>query len=101
MFIYNITTKVSAAISDKWIKWQREEHIPEIMSTQLFDEHKLFRLLEQDDLEGPTFVIQYYTAVKENYDKYIKEFAPELREKAYKKWGNQFIAFRSLLQAVQ
>ncbi len=101
MFIYNITTKVSAAISDKWVQWQREEHIPEIMSTQLFDEHKFFRLLEQDDSEGPTFVIQYFTPLKENYEKYIKEFAPELREKAFKKWGNQFIAFRSLLQAVQ
>ncbi len=101
MLIYNITTKVSDAISDEWIKWQREEHIPEIMRTQLFEEPKFFRLLEQDDSEGPTFVIQYFTPLKENYEKYIKEFAPELREKAFKKWGNQFIAFRSLLQAVQ
>ena len=101
MFIYNITTKVSDAISDEWVKWQRQEHIPEIMSTHLFEEHKFFRLLEQDDSEGPTFVIQYFTPLKENYDKYIKEFASQLREKAFKKWGNQFIAFRSLLQSVQ
>ena len=78
-----------------------EEHIPEVMSTQLFDEYKFFRLLEQDDSEGPTFVIQYFTPLKENYEKYINEFAPVLRERAFKKWGNQFIAFRSLLQAVQ
>ena len=92
---------MSALISDEWVHWQMEEHIPEIMSTQLFDEYKFFRLLEQDDSEGPTFVIQYFTPLKENYEKYINEFAPVLRERAFKKWGNQFIAFRSLLQAVQ
>ncbi|HEY8689924.1 MAG TPA: DUF4286 family protein [Chitinophagaceae bacterium] len=101
MFIYNLTIKVNNAILDEWMKWQTEEHIPEIMSTQLFAEHKFFRLLEQDDSEGPTFVIQYLTPVKENYDKYINEHAPKLREKAFKKWGDEFIAFRSLLQAVQ
>ena len=101
MFIYNITTKVNAAIADEWVKWQKEEHIPQIMNTNLFDKHQFFRLLEQDDSEGPTFVIQYFTPVKENYDKYIKEYAPEFREIAFKKWGDQFIAFRSLLQAVQ
>ncbi len=101
MFIYNLTIKVNNSILDEWVKWQTEEHIPEIMSTQLFIEHKFFRLLEQDDSEGPTFVIQYFTPVKENYDKYINEYAPKLREKAFKKWGDRFIAFRSLLQAVQ
>ena len=101
MFVYNITTKVSASISDEWVKWQKKEHIPEIMNTHLFDTHQFFRLLEQDDSEGPTFVIQYFTPVKENYDKYINEYAPGFRQKAFKKWGDQFIAFRSLLQAVQ
>lgn len=101
MIIYNITIKVNNAILDEWIKWQTEEHIPEIMSTQLFDKHTFFRLLEQDDTEGPTFVFQYYTLARKNYDKYIKEYAPKLREKAFKKWGGGFIAFRSLLESVQ
>jgi hypothetical protein len=101
MFIYNLTVKVDNSISDEWLKWQIEEHIPEIMNLQLFNKHKVFRLLEQDDSEGQTFVIQYFTEVKENYDKYINQHAKELRENAIKKWGNKFIAFRTLLQAVQ
>lgn len=101
MLIYNVTIKINNSILDEWMKWQMEEHIPEIMSTQLFKEYKCFRLLDQDDSEGPTFIFQYYTADRKNYDQYIQEYAPLFREKALKKWGNGFIAFRSLLQSVQ
>jgi hypothetical protein len=101
MFIYNITVKVSNSIADQWMKWQREEHIPEIMSTNLFYQYKIFRLLDQADTDGPTFVIQYYTDERKSYNQYIKDHAPTIREKAFVKWGKGFIAFRSLLQAVQ
>ena len=101
MLIYNITIKVNNAIAKEWLKWQLEEHIKDIMSTGLFDQYKFFRLLEQDDTEGPTFVFQFYTTDREKYDQYIHEHAPMLRENALKKWGDGFIAFRSLLEAVQ
>lgn len=101
MFIYNITVKVNKSIINEWVKWQQEEHIPEIMATELFSDFKFFRLLEQDDSDGPTFIVQYHTPSRNNYEKYIKQHAPVLREKAIKKWGNGFIAFRTLLQSVQ
>jgi hypothetical protein len=101
MFIYNITIKVNKAISAEWLKWQLEDHTPEIMATELFTDYKFFHLLDQDDAEGPTFVFQYYTEDRKNYDRYVHEYAPILREKAFKKWGHGFIAFRSLLQSVQ
>jgi len=101
MFISNITIKVDNAILQEWMQWQREEHIPEIMATNLFYEYKFFRLLDQDETEGSTFVIQYYASTKNNYNRYIQQHAPALREKALKKWGDGFIAFRSLLESVQ
>ena len=101
MFIYNITIKVSNAIADEWMKWQMEEHIPEIMATNLFDEYKVFRLHEQNDDEGQTFVFQYYTSERNNYNQYTNKHAPVLREKAFKKWGDRVIAFKSLLESVQ
>ena len=101
MFIYNITIKVNNSIEEEWMAWQMEEHVPGIMATNLFDKFKIFRLLEQDDSEGQTFVFQYYTEHRKNYEQYINEHASRLREKAVKKWGDAFIAFRSLLEAVQ
>ena len=101
MFIYNITTKVDIAISDEWKKWQMEEHIPEIMSTKLFKDYKFYRLLDQDEAEGETYIVQLFFVVKDNYDTYIKIFAPELRDKAINKWGDGFITYRTVMKAVQ
>jgi hypothetical protein len=70
------------------------------MNTGFFEDYKFFKLLEQDDSEGPTYVIQYYASSFQNYDRYIQEFAATLRQKAIEKWGNKFIAFRTVMQVV-
>ena len=100
MIVYNITIKILPAIEAEWIQWQQQEHIPEIMATGLFTEYKFFRLLDQDESEGITYVIQYFGSSPENYHQYINQFAPALREKALAKWGNQFIAFRTVMELV-
>ncbi len=100
MLVYNITLKIDADIEKDWITWMKQEHIPEVMATTLFTENKFFKLLEQDESDGITYVIQYFTASKENYDRYIHEFSPTLRQKAIEKWGNRFIAFRTVMQFV-
>ena len=100
MIVYNITIKIIPSIEQEWISWQKEEHIPEIMATGLFREYKFFRLLEQDETDGITYVLQYFTPDAGNYDRYIKKFAPLLREKAIKKWGEKFIAFRTVMKVV-
>ncbi len=100
MIAYNITTKIDWTIADEWLQWQQLDHIPEIMRTKLFDTHKIFRLLDQDDTEGPTFIIQYFTSSIKNYNLYIENFAPALRIVAINKWGDRFISFRTLMEVV-
>ena len=101
MIVYNITIKISPEIESEWLKWQREEHIPEIMSIGLFSDHKFFRLLDLDESDGITYVVQYFTSSIENYIQYIETFAPKLREKAFEKWGDRFIAHRTIMELVQ
>lgn len=101
MIVYNITLKIDPEIEKDWINWQKEEHIPEIMSTKLFSDYKLFRLLEQDETDGITFVIQYFTSSIENYHHYIEEFAPLLRKKSNEKWADRVISFRTIMELVQ
>ena len=100
MIVYNITIKIVPEIEADWIHWQQKEHIPEIMAAGLFDDYKFFRLLDQDETDGITYIVQYFAATKEKYNQYVEEFAPALREKALAKWGNQFIAFRTVMQVV-
>ena len=101
MLVYNITLKVEPSIAEEWIAWQKEEHIPEIMATGKFDSYKFFRLLKQDETDGPTYIVQYFTATKERYEQYINLHAPQLRQKAHDKWGNKFVGFRTLMETVQ
>ena len=100
MLIYNVTIKVEEAIAVAWMQWLLQEHIPEVMKTGCFSSNKVVRLLEIDDSEGPTYAIQYLAESKADYHRYIENFAPLLRQKSVDKWGNKFIAFRSLMQVV-
>ena len=100
MIVYNVTTKITQKIASDWLRWQQEEHSPELMATGLFSNFRIYRILDQDDSEGPTYTIQYFTDSLENYHQYISEFAPLLRKKAIDKWGDHFISFRTIMGAV-
>ena len=101
MIIYNVTIKVAASIAGEWLKWLQEEHIPDVMKSGCFSSYRVVRLLEVDDTEGPTYAIQYNANAKADYNRYIQLHAAGLRDKSYQKWGDRFIAFRSVMQVVE
>jgi hypothetical protein len=100
MIIYNVTVKPEPAIADAWLQWMKEEHIPDLINTGCFIKANIFQLIEVDDTEGPTYAVQYHAAAKADYNRYIQQYADAMRKKALDKWGNQFVAFRSVLQVV-
>ena len=100
MIIYNITIKVNAAIQTEWLQWLKEEHIPDILKTGCFSNANILQLLETDDSEGPTYAVQYLAESKAQYNLYIEKFSGIMRQKSFDKWGNQFIAFRSVMKVV-
>ena len=100
MIVYNVTIKITDAIHDAWLLWLKEEHVPEVLYTGCFTHATILRLLEIDDAEGPTYTVQYFAESKSLYNRYIEKHAGILRQKSFDKWGNQFIAFRSLMQVV-
>jgi len=101
MIIYNVTIKVDTSIADAWLPWLLHEHIPEVMQTGCFSSNRVVRLLEVDDSEGPTYAIQYNAESKADYNRYIQLHAATLRDRSYEKWGDRFIAFRSVMQVVE
>lgn len=101
MFIYNITTKVEHSIVEQWLQWQKEIHIPEIMATGFFSDHRFYKLLEHDDEQGTIFVTQFFADSRNNYDRYIQLSSPILRKKAIDKWNDKAVSFRTLLQNVE
>jgi len=100
MIVYNLSIKIEASVEKDWLHWQLQEHIPDVMATGYFTEYKFYRLLEQDDTESATYVVQYFAASLNNYQQYIERNAPLLRQKIKDKWGDKFVAFRTIMEAV-
>ena len=101
MIIYNVTIKVEMPIADDWLQWLLNNHIPDVMHTNCFAEYKVVRLLEVDDSEGPTYAIQYYAQSKSDYNRYIEMYACDMRQRSFEKWGERFVAFRSVMEVVK
>lgn len=100
MIIYNVTIKIDHSIAKEWIIWLKKEHIPDLIATGCFAHATILHLLEADDTEGITYAVQYHAESKALYNRYIENFSERMRKKATDKWGNKFIAFRSVMQVV-
>ena len=100
MIIYNLTVKVDHSKAANWLAWLKEEHIPEVIKTGCFTHATILQLMEIDESEGPTYAIQYHAESKSLYNNYIEKHAGLMRQKSFDKWGDKFIAFRSVMQVV-
>ncbi len=100
MYIYNVTTKVAHHIHTDWFHWMKNEHIPAVMHTNCFTQHVFVRLLEVEEEDGATYAVQYFANNLGDYNRYIDEFSVGLRNDGITKWGNQTIAYRTLMQVV-
>jgi hypothetical protein len=100
MLIYNVTTHISWPIHEAWLSWMQQHHLPAIMAAGCFEKYQIVRLLDVDDSDGPTYAVQFYCSGLDAYHRYIDDFAPELRNEALGKWGDQAIAFRTLMELV-
>ncbi len=100
MIVYNVTVKVDHTIAEQWLDWLKKEHIPDVINTGCFTHAHILRLLEVDETDGITYAVQYHAESKELYNRYISVFAETMRNKGFDKWGNKFIAFRSVMMVV-
>jgi hypothetical protein len=100
MIIYNVTVKTNHSIAAEWLDWLKQEHIPDMLATNCFTHANVLRLLDTDESDGVTYAVQYFAEDKAAYDQYMEKYAITMREKGTGKWGNNFVAFRSLLEVV-
>ena len=100
MIIYNVTSKIYHSIAAAWLSWLKEEHIPAMIATGCFSGATILRLLEVDEEEGPTYAVQYFAESKALYNRYIENYSAAIRQQTIAKWGDRFIAFRSVMQVV-
>ena len=99
MYIYNVTVSIDKASADEWHNWMKTVHIPMVMETGYFTDHKMCRVLFVDD-EGATFSTQYMFNSMEDIEAYQKLEAPRLQADMKALYEGKYAAFRTLLEII-
>ena len=100
MIVYNITANVSWVVHNEWLRWMQEVHIPEILATGWFFEYRILKLLDVDDIDGPTYAIQFHTLTMDNYRSFVEKHEALFRQKVMGKWRDQVVAFSSVMEVL-
>jgi len=103
MILYNVTINVEENLHDEWLDWMINEHIPNVMRTNMFIDYKMYRIISRLPEEtGITYSIQYHAQTIENYEIYKAVYAPVLQQQTLERFGvsNLPMAFRTVLEEV-
>lgn len=99
MIIYNVTINVQEDIHDEWVKWMKEEHIPEMLETKKFSKALMTKVLVQEPMGGITYSVQYTAESRKMLQRYYDENAEDLRSRS-KAFEGKFVAFRTELEVI-
>jgi len=101
MIVYNVTCVVDEQIESDWLEWMLTEHIPEVLSTQHFTESKILKILNlTEEKHEISYAIQYSCNSIEQLTQYREKHGPSLQQKTIVKFGDKFIAFRTVLEEI-
>jgi hypothetical protein len=101
MILYNVTVNIDSDVEEDWIVWMKETHIPEVMETGFFSEHRLMKMLSESQEEtGSTYAIQYMADNLDQLETYLNTAAPKLQKASIIRYGTKMAAFRTVLEEV-
>lgn len=100
MILYSVTVNIDQAIHDEWLRWMIEKHVPDVLATGFFKEHKILRLLNEEENGSVTYSFQYFTEDLEKLEEYQKKYAPTLQQEHAERYKDRFVAFRTVLEVV-
>lgn len=101
MILYNVTASVDKSIEQEWLHWMRTQHIPQVMATACFQNHKVLRIMgEQPDPTIQGYAVQYFAETESHLHAYLNEHAPRLRQEVLDRYGEKCLTFRTVLEEV-
>jgi hypothetical protein len=100
MYLYNVTVGIDKEVELEWVTWMKTEHIPDVLSSGMFVDNKMYKVLHDNEDGTVSYSIQYFAESLDQVVKYLEEFAPAMIEKHKQKFGGRHVAFRTLLEEV-
>jgi hypothetical protein len=99
MIVYNVTVAVDKTIEEDWLRWMKTVHIPDVLRSGKFLDHKIYRVLAHET-ETTSYAVQYFIQSMDELQYYLTHHAPSLRHEVQQKFGDRQVAFRTLLEEV-
>lgn len=100
MIIYNVTVIIDDTVHDEWVDWMKTKHIPDVMATGCFMEHRMSKIMSGEHDGGTSYSIQYLCESNAKYNSYQDDHAPQLQQEHTAKYQGKFGAFRTLMEVV-
>lgn len=101
MFVYNITFKIENEYLEEWMDWVKKVQIPDVLATRCFYDYRFYELMEIEEEDGRTFVIQFLANSKSDYNRYKELHHTSFRHRSIEKWKDHVVSFRTLLKNVE
>lgn len=99
MILYNVTIKIDHSAHAEWLAWMQQTHIPDVLETGCFIEHKMMRIIGDDDEHGVTYAIQYFAPDLPTFFFYRDNHAPRLQADLAHRFP-EYVAFRTLMEVL-
>jgi hypothetical protein len=100
MLLYNVTFGIDKGIETEWIAWMKANYLTSLMTTGLFIDYKMYKVLTHDDETSVSYSVQCFAKNIEDVLMYLNEYAPQLTELHRDKFKDRHVAFNTLLEEI-
>jgi hypothetical protein len=100
MLLYNVTIGIDRSVEQPWLEWMKERYIPAVMSTRLFMEAKMFKVLHDDDEPTVSYSVQFFAEGINQVSVFLENYDKPLAQELMTNFKDRHVAFRTLLEEV-
>jgi len=98
--LYNVTVGINPTKIEEWKRFMREDHLPKIFASDCFASFRMCRIIDEQ-ADSATIAVQYVAHSLGHLKKYNTNYAPQLQKEHMEKFGNDAVAYRSVLDILE
>ncbi|MEG1186354.1 MAG: DUF4286 family protein [Bacteroidales bacterium] len=101
MIIFNTTYHVDDRVLDDFIKYLRNEFVPNAVQDKEMRNPRLTRVMTQEPQEGSSLALQFEIAELDKLDDWYDQIGDALNEDMVAKFGAQVVGFSTLMEMIE
>jgi len=99
--LYIVYVLIANTHHDAWFRYMRDEHIDDVLNTGCFTDAIFARDADADTETHTGYRILYRAPDKETFERYQREFAPELKRDHAERFAGVVQARRDILEVIE